>query len=104
MAAPWHPEALGAMTPLPPCEDIAPRVSASAARGDWPEAPLHDQSPDDGLPGSSAAPDTSMTGSGPMHTDLAHARRLTGAAGAVLVDLTGPAILPPTRRADPAAG
>jgi pimeloyl-ACP methyl ester carboxylesterase len=91
--APWHPEAVGPMTPLPSYEDIAPRFTACAALGGWPGAAAHDQWPDDGLPGRSAALDQFMAGSGPMPTDLDHAQRLTGAAGAALLDLTGPAIL-----------
>ena len=91
--APWHPEALGAMTPLPSYEDIAPRFTAARSLGTWPGAALHSQWPDDGLPATSESLRQFMAGSGPMHTDLHTMQALARDAGAALLDQVGPSIL-----------
>ena len=91
--APWHPEALGDMTPLPSYEDIAPRFTAARTLGTWPEAALHSQWPDDGLPGASPTLRQFMAGSGPMHTSLSTMQALARDAGAALLDLVGPSVL-----------
>jgi len=91
--APWHPEALGPMTPLPAYGDIAPRFTAARALGTWPEAARHTQWPDDGLPGSSPTLRQFMAGSGPMHTGLRTMQEQARDAGAALLDLVGPCVL-----------
>lgn len=91
--APWHPEALGPMTPLPGYGDIAARFSAARTLGTWPEAAQHSQWPDDGLPGQSPTLRQFMAGSGPMHADLGTMQSQARDAGAALLDLVGPSIL-----------
>lgn len=90
--APWHEQALGPMTPLPSYQEMVPRFTAPRSKGNWPEAALHSQWPDDGEPGSPTL-DQFMAGIGPMHADLATMQTQARDAGVALLDLTGPAIL-----------
>jgi pimeloyl-ACP methyl ester carboxylesterase len=90
--SPFHPDALGAMSPLPVYEDMARRFTASHRHEDWPQAPLHRQWPDGGEPGSPTL-DQLMSSVGPTNATLAEAQALAREAGAALLDQLGPSIL-----------
>lgn len=90
--SPFHADALGPMSGLPTYEDVAKRFTGSASLGDWPEAGLHTQWPDDGTIGSPTL-DQMMSSCGPMNAALATVNDLARQAGAALLDLVGPSVL-----------
>ncbi|WP_075790904.1 alpha/beta hydrolase [Massilia putida] len=89
--SPLHPDAMGAMTPLPSYEMISALFTAPAPAA-WPQAAQASQWPGSGVPGDPAL-DQLMAGMGPMLADLKLSQSLMQSAGAALLDRIGPAIL-----------
>jgi pimeloyl-ACP methyl ester carboxylesterase len=91
--APFHPDALGPMSPPPPYEMISAMFCApSPETAHWPQARLHNQWPGSGKPGD-AALDQFMAALGPMIPDLAQTHERMKQCGIALLDRIGPAIL-----------
>ncbi|WP_156681214.1 alpha/beta hydrolase [Sphingomonas profundi] len=91
--APFHPDALGAMTPLLPTaflEEWFCRPEDFPER--YPQARLHDKWPGSGRLGDPAF-DHFLASAGPAQADMAQAHRDVQAAGAAMLDEIGPAIL-----------
>ncbi len=91
--APYHPDALGPMTPLPSYALVSALFTRPEANpGAYPQARLHTQWPGPGVPGDPAL-DAFMAGCGPAQMDAAASQQLAQRAGAELLDRIGPAIL-----------
>lgn len=91
--SPHHPDAMGAMGPLPPVPFVEKLFTRPEA---WPEqyptARLHDKWPGGGRPGD-ADFDAFLAGSGPMMTDLERHHRDCQRGLAELLERIGPAVV-----------
>ncbi len=86
--APYHPDALGPMTPLPTYEFIEGLFTAPERARAYPQAALHDQWPE-----GPQIMDQLLSGMGPSIADLAATHRNMQACGTALLEMIGPAIL-----------
>ena len=91
--APYHPDALGPMTPLPTYPFIEGLFTAPERAGAYPQASLHDQWPQAVPPAGGTALDQMLAGMGPSIGDLAATHGHMQRCGAALLDLIGPSIL-----------
>jgi pimeloyl-ACP methyl ester carboxylesterase len=86
--APYHPDVLGPMSPVPTFEIIDGLFTAPERAQTYPQAKLHTQWPE-----GDAVMDQLLAGMGPMIADMAASERHMQRCGAALLDQTGPAIL-----------
>jgi len=90
--APFHPDALGPMTPLLPYEFIADFFSAPRVAAKWPRAEQHTQWPGEGTIGDPTL-DQFMCSAGPAMADAERSHAEMARCGGELLDAIGPAIL-----------
>jgi len=91
--SPFHPDALGAMGPLPSSTFLEEWFCRPQEFPDrYPQAHLHDKWPGSGKLGDQYF-DHFLAGAGPAQADIVRAHRDTQAATAALLDAIGPAML-----------
>lgn len=86
--APYHPDVLGPMSPVPTYELIDSLFTAPERTQAYPQAKLHNQWPE-----GDAVLDQLLAGMGPAIADMAASERHMQRCGAALLDQIGPSIL-----------